>query len=66
MFCDLRVFYLVCFSWILWLVENLEIIGLGFLHFLFLEKNKNKELLLVFSEFFFGDGIFLSFCKECL
>jgi hypothetical protein len=48
------------------LVENLEIIGLGFSQFLFLEINKNKGLLLVGSEFFFGEGIFLSFCKEHL
>jgi hypothetical protein len=48
------------------LVEKLEIRGLGFSQFLFLEKNQNEGLLLVGSEFCFGDGIFLSFCKECL
>jgi hypothetical protein len=48
------------------LVENLEIIGMGFSQFLFLEKNKNKGLLLFGSEFSFDDGLFFSFCKDCL
>jgi hypothetical protein len=46
------------------LVENLEIIALGFSQFLFLEKNKNKGLLLVGSEFFLVMEFICHFAKN--